>query len=481
MQITEQFILLQAPNSAAVDNGRKLSRNGSFSSLRRTQDDTLRWAECAGSGKNPYRTSIDWQAADSAPVCRCSCPSRQLPCKHAIGLMFEILSGKEFTIAEAPSDILEKRAKQAARTAKKEESAVAPEKPKKSNASAQKKKILRQLEGLEVARKMVDDLLTAGVGTLSGSSALSFDKLAKELGNYYLTGPQTAFQRIALAVREIQQHPEQANTHYAEALRILIALHATIKKSSDFLNGKLESGDYTAEDSMLFEALGGIWRLEDLQAIGCCRENARLIQLSFDVYFDAAKQEYVERGFWMDIDDGTICHTLNLRPVKALKYVRADDSCFELTEIPLLCEYPGERNRRVRWDGCSTRPLTEYESRKLPSLATASIAEAAKIAKNQMMNTLMPKYIPVLLAVGQIGTVADELVLCDPSGGRILLRDRREDGEDHASVHRLRLLPHDPSTQCAMFGLMFFDESDRRICLHPYSLVTPEKIIRLQY
>ena len=83
MTLTEQTILLQAPNPAAAENGRKLWKKGSFSALHRTEDGTLYWAECAGSGKNPYQVSIDW-TDPTAPVCRCSCPSRQFPCKHSL-------------------------------------------------------------------------------------------------------------------------------------------------------------------------------------------------------------------------------------------------------------------------------------------------------------------------------------------------------------------------------------------------------------
>ena len=52
MELTEQMILLQAPNPAAAENGRKLSKKGSFSALHKTQDNTLYWGECAGSGKS---------------------------------------------------------------------------------------------------------------------------------------------------------------------------------------------------------------------------------------------------------------------------------------------------------------------------------------------------------------------------------------------------------------------------------------------
>lgn len=60
MELTEQFILRQAPNPAAAENGRKLSRGGKFSGLHRSEDGTVCWGECAGSGKTPYRVSIDW-------------------------------------------------------------------------------------------------------------------------------------------------------------------------------------------------------------------------------------------------------------------------------------------------------------------------------------------------------------------------------------------------------------------------------------
>lgn len=480
MDLTEQFILLQAPNPAAAENGRKLSRKGSFSTLHRTEDGSVYWAECAGSGKTPYRVSIDWTNPD-APVCRCSCPSRQFPCKHALGLMFEQLAGKEFAAAEIPQDIADKKAKQAARAAKKEAKLDEPSKPKKTNTAAQKKKLAKQLEGLDMAEKMVDDLLAAGVGTLAGSSAQTYEKLAKDLGSSYLTGLQTAFSRIALAVRTVQKSPERAQSAYSEALRVLIALHSTIKKSRGFLQRKLEEGQFSAEDTVLFEALGGVWKLEDLRAIGAFRENTRLVQLSFDVRYDEAKKEFAERGWWMDLASGQIDQTLNLRPARALKYVKGDDSRFDLLEIPALYTYPGEGNRRIRWDACASRPLTAEEQAAIPALAQPDLASAVKLAKGLMKNTLLPKFAAVLVPIGAVGTVGESFVLEDPKGGRIVLRDRLEDGLDHASTGRLAMLPEAIPAGSALFGLLFYDEADKTICLHPYSVVTRERIIRLQY
>ena len=478
MTLTEQTILLQAPNPAAAENGRKLWKKGSFSALHRTEDGTLYWAECAGSGKNPYQVSIDW-TDPTAPVCRCSCPSRQFPCKHALGLMFQQLAGGSFELAELPREIADKRAKQAARAAKKE--AEGPAKPKKPNTAVQKKKLAKQLEGLDMAERMVDDLLTSGLGALAGASAKTYDKLAKDLGSCYLTGPQTAFTRIALAVRTVQKDPKQADAAYAEALNSLIFLRSVIKKSRSFLQEKLNAESYSAEDTVLFEALGGVWRLEDLHTIGAYRENVRLVQLSFDVSLDEAKREYVERGWWLDLDTGRIDQTLNLRPLKAVKYVKADDSRFELMKVPTLYTYPGESNCRIRWDGCTSRPITAEEQAALPALAQRDLSTAVKLAKGQMKNTLLPKFYAALVGVGRIGRVGETLLLEDGAGGRIVLRDRKEDGADHACTERLAMLPEGIPAGSALFGLIFYDNADRSICLHPYSLVTQASTIRLLY
>lgn len=480
MELTEQFILLQAPNPAAAANGRKLSQKGSFTARHKTEDGSLYWAECAGSGKTPYRVSVDW-SDPSAPVCRCSCPSRQFPCKHGLGLLFEQLAGKPFDVAEMPQDIADKRAKQAARAAKKEEAAQEPPKPKKANAAAQKKKLTKQLEGLDMAEKMVSDLLAAGVGTLAGSSAAAYDKLAKELGSCYLTGLQTSLLRIALTVRTVQKSPDTADRAYAEALRELIYLHSAVKKGRAFLQEKLNAENFSAEDTVLFEALGGVWKLEDLHAIGAYRENARLVQLSFDVSFDEAKKEYAERGWWLDIDSGRIDQTLNLRPAKALKYVKSDDSRYGLWEIPVLYTYPGEMNCRIRWDGASPRELTAAECAALPALAQPDLAAAVKLTKNRIKNTLLPKFAAVLVPIGRIGKMDEQFVLEDPKGTRIVLRDRPEDGDTHASTARLAMLPEEIPAGSALFGLIFYDSADTSLCLHPYSIVTPETVIRLLY
>lgn len=482
MKITEDWIIAQASAASAVQNGRKLSQKGSFSGFGKTADETLFWAECAGSGKTPYYTSIDF-TNETTPTCRCSCPSRQFPCKHSIGLMFEILAGKPFAVTEVPEDLANKRAKQAARVAKKEQEAQNPEaakKPKKTNNAAKVKKINKQLEGIEKAEQMVCDLLSHGLGTLNGASVKSYEALAKDLGSCYLTGAQTAFIRLANEIRKIQKSPEQAS--YDEALRILIRLGAMLQKARVFLQEKLDKKEFELEDNLLYEALGGVWKLEELEQAGCMKENAELVQLSFDVRFDDARKEYIDRGYWVELTSGIIYQTLNYRPMKALKYVKAEDTCFSQIKTPKLCYYPGTGCQRVRWDAYEMAEVDDAALQTIRSFAQPNLAQLVKQVKNEIKNTMSEKYMPVLLAFDTIGKVGDALVLQTADGERMVLRDRAADGQDHSSVYKLDWLVSTKWRQNqVIFGLMYYDAQDATLCLHPYSLVTNEQIIRLQY
>ena len=120
---------------------------------------------------------------------RCTCPSRQFPCKHSLALLYEMMAGKPFAVCAIPEDILQKRAKKAAKAAKGEENAGAeavPKAPPKVNRAARAKKLQRQLEGLDLTAKLVRDLMDAGLGTMGGTALATYRDLAKPVSYTHL-------------------------------------------------------------------------------------------------------------------------------------------------------------------------------------------------------------------------------------------------------------------------------------------------------
>ncbi|MFD8230639.1 SWIM zinc finger family protein [Streptomyces sp. NPDC059696] len=82
---TADQVLALAPDAASRKAGSKLGAAGPWSEAGCSDEGTV-WGLCKGSGSKPYQTVVD--LADAAgPACRCTCPSRKFPCKHALGLL----------------------------------------------------------------------------------------------------------------------------------------------------------------------------------------------------------------------------------------------------------------------------------------------------------------------------------------------------------------------------------------------------------
>lgn len=473
-EISEQTITLLAPNANAVNNGRKISLKGGFVKRFRSEDDTFYMGECSGSGKSNYITSADF-VEEQHPVFRCSCPSRQFPCKHSVALLFEINQGREFELFEIPEDIIKKRQKKEARAAK---SAVEKKEGKpKINKAARTKKIKKQLEGLKLTEDMMKNLLQAGLGTMGGSSIKTYRDLAKQLGDYYLAGPQLYVNRLILEMEEFQKDGE--NRHYLEATHILTQLRAIVKKADAYLREKLEKEEIGDDDNILYEELGGIWKLDQLQALGLKKENACLLQLSFQIFYDKARKEFIDIGWWADVETGEVSVTRNYRPIKAIQYVKQEDTVFETASIPVLTYYPGEVNRRIRWDSASFHPATCAELEWLAAHAQTNLPTTVKTIKNHIKNTLSDNFVVLLFAFAQIGTIGDAYVMRDKEGNTILLKDMPGMEE---SVYRLSMLTESSLlVGQVLLGAFFYEETEHRISVQPYSIVTGEKVVRLLY
>jgi hypothetical protein len=81
VSLTAEQIVALAPDAGSLGAGRGLASERRWTGLG--QSGQALWGLCQGSGTKPYQTQADL----SGPAFRCSCPSRKLPCKHAIGLL----------------------------------------------------------------------------------------------------------------------------------------------------------------------------------------------------------------------------------------------------------------------------------------------------------------------------------------------------------------------------------------------------------
>ena len=78
---TVEQVAAVAPSPRAVAAAEPLATAGRWVSVG--ADARAVWGRCRGSGAEPYDTMVDHVRV----AWRCSCPSRKLPCKHALALL----------------------------------------------------------------------------------------------------------------------------------------------------------------------------------------------------------------------------------------------------------------------------------------------------------------------------------------------------------------------------------------------------------
>lgn len=466
--------MAMAPNQTAVSNGKKISQSGGFIKRERSEDGVFYMGECKGSGKKNYFTSVDFIEPEM-PICRCSCPSRQFPCKHGIALLYEILADKNFDICDIPEDIQKKREKKQEKESG--ESSAKKETSKKVSKTARMKKIKKQLEGLEFAEQMMQNILKAGFGAMGGTNLKTYEQLSKQLGDYYLSGPQHLVNELIIEIKEFAKDGKEEN--YENMISLLEKFWTLIKKSKDYLTEKLESKDASLDNTELYEELGGVWKLEELQELGLKKENVDLLQLSFWVSYDEAGKQYIDKGCYADLATGELFFTYNYRPVKAIKYIKQDDSIFHVTHISTVSIYPGQGNQRIRWNGGSARKMEVEDIQKLCTFASVSIADEAKKAKNILKNALAPNFYIRMIRYAFIGKCEEDYVMVDTFGETIFLGNAKTMEE---TVGKLAQLPNtDLLENNVMLGGFFYDSSSQRLKLQPLSILTDTDVVRLLY
>ena len=82
---TPEQVLLLAPDKAAAAAALALANPASWSFAG--CDDSAVWGNYVAAAAEPYGVAIDLSDDVAGPAYRCNCPSRKIPCKHALGLL----------------------------------------------------------------------------------------------------------------------------------------------------------------------------------------------------------------------------------------------------------------------------------------------------------------------------------------------------------------------------------------------------------
>lgn len=191
-------VLAMAPDAVSAKAG--LSQAGSSRWSAAGHDEHLVWGECKGSGQSPYRTAA--ALADGAS--RCSCPSRKVPCKHALGLLLRHAGG-EVPAGAAPAWAVDWLATRLARAAHAKPSGPADPQAAQRRAASRDKKVGA---GVEEMRRWLADLARGGLGAAQAQPWTWWDSQARRMIDAQARGLAGHVRKMAAIAATAGQRPD---------------------------------------------------------------------------------------------------------------------------------------------------------------------------------------------------------------------------------------------------------------------------------
>src|SRR5262245_11470941 len=179
--------------------------------------DELVWGLCTGSAKTPYQVCVDV----SEPAYRCSCPSRQSPCKHVLGLLLRWVVGS-LPEAEPPEWAHEWSAARAAKAKAADDARVAA--PRRT-ARAGPQRAERITGGLDELDRWLGDQVRGGLAGAISAGYAHWDTMAARLVDAQAPGAAGAVRRLATAASV----PDRLLTELA-LLQLLVCGHRRLSE-----------------------------------------------------------------------------------------------------------------------------------------------------------------------------------------------------------------------------------------------------------
>jgi hypothetical protein len=334
----------------------------------------------------------------------------------------------------------------------------------------------KQLIGIDVAERMLKDIVSSGIYSANTPDFRIIQVKIRELNEYKIPGIQAAFTNFLLEIINMK------NEDFHLIVERINYLYTLLTTSKRYLNLRNKDPHYPiAVTTAIEEQIGKRWTTFELKDLGLWEADAEIIQLSFNCYGNTATKEWTDMGIWLNMKTGEIHKTINERPFLTERYLKADNTVFDVLTIKEMYLYPGNYNRKIRWfTDVKERGYTDYDLRKVRSFAAGNYEGVVLSIKQALRNPLEDKDPVALVALHEVYLSGEDLVIEDKSGNALTLKDSTRQNFPATLPFLSAMLPQQISN-LSLVLLFNYDVQTGLLSAQPLSLITPTKIIRLLY
>ena len=218
MKLTAEQIVALAPDESSAAAGKKLGKAPCWQKPGR--NDAALWGECQGSALYQVRIALAELAY------KCNCPSRKLPCKHVLGLLF-LAAVTPTAVAESEppewvTDWLARRQERIVRRQEKATAAGSSADPVGQSKRAEQRHE-RVMDGLERLDLWLNDLIRNGLAGLEQQSPSLWEGQAKRLVDAQMPALANRLRRLSQIPGSARNWPEKLLGHLG---RVALLSHA---------------------------------------------------------------------------------------------------------------------------------------------------------------------------------------------------------------------------------------------------------------
>lgn len=222
---SEERVLALVPDAAAAKAARTQAAATRWTGSGAAPD--ALWGYCLGSAATPYQVSVD---VTEPAAFRCTCPSRRIPCKHAVGLLLRWSAGSlpESPVPDWVGAWLAERAARASRAAARADAGPAdPVEAAKAAAKRQERRAERVAAGVAELGEWLADQVRHGLAGLAANAAEPMRSAAARMVDAQAPGLASALQRAAAQVGRGRDWPAAVLSELAQ-VHLLLAAHARL-------------------------------------------------------------------------------------------------------------------------------------------------------------------------------------------------------------------------------------------------------------
>jgi len=485
--VDDDLIESEAETEQSAKRARSLVEGEKYLRFWTEDDGGVLCGECEGRNKSTYHCSV--KVARQRLAFYCQCVSREYPCKHALGLLVAVVERVAFhEDAEEGWDTPLKKRKGAKKGAAKKKTAsksLFAEDKAPATRRALSRKIDHQLEGIELAETLIEDLIRSGVANLDRQIAEGYLKQAERLRGLYLTGLLGEVRRIFMLRFQTGldgglERPREITPDLLDRIfRQIQRVESLCRRGREYMEAwKADPHVRPGLDSNIAAELGHIWKLAELEDVGLIMDGVKLLQLCYSTINDPARQEYIDTSTWLNLESGEIQQSINYRPYKAAKFAEKGHALDCLCIPNRLYLYPGGMNRRVRWAQADYKLLKPEDHARAFELAALDFTEPLKQAREQFQSPLGVDSPLVYMRFSLIGRLGDGYAVEDSLGNRLPLID--DDGLAESATAKLILfLAAKDLRNQAILARLHRGHEQGAIGCKPLAIVTPTHILRL--